>query len=230
MSCRLFLLVLSVMLTFKPGYSDSKSDRAKPQNLGKVTLTNGDGQLLRDIDVGKQLVRQEVTALVTIENSTEHSLMINQTKTSCGCTAVYATNQPIPPGKESELLVGLRLGKPGAFRNRITLQTNLGDFQFHIKGMAQNRIEVRNEQVHYDKKRDCFSVSFNVNDETIELRDLQLAANGHRLLPTSVNHEACMVSAVPFIRLAAGRSSASSSGSGKELVIQHLLEGGDLSL
>lgn len=90
------------------------------------------------IDIGTFPVKSEKTGVFHIKNVGDSKLIIHNVSTSCGCTKVSFNQEPINPGKTTEIKVTMKLDEPGPFNKSITLYTNSQNNaqQLLIKGNA----------------------------------------------------------------------------------------------
>lgn len=76
------------------------------------------------IDIGTFLVKSEKTGVFHIKNIGDNKLIIHNISTTCGCTKVSFNQEPINPGKTTEIKVTMKLDEPGSFLKSITVYTN----------------------------------------------------------------------------------------------------------
>lgn len=66
-------------------------------------------------------------ASFTLTNTGNQPLLITSARASCGCTNLKYSQEPILPGKSTELSVTFNGSGNGAFRKSITVQTNASE-------------------------------------------------------------------------------------------------------
>ena len=90
------------------------------------------------IDIGSFPVKSEKTGVFHIKNIGDSKLIIHNISTTCGCTKVSFDQEPINPGKITEIKVTMKLDESGSFLKSITVYTNSQNNaqQLLIKGNA----------------------------------------------------------------------------------------------
>lgn len=83
--------------------------------------------------------QNEQVALFHLKNSGSKPLIIENVMTSCGCTKVEYSKEPIQPGKELALTIKYKAEKPEYFNKTITIYCNVikSPFQLKISGNAK---------------------------------------------------------------------------------------------
>jgi len=76
------------------------------------------------LDMGNVDYMVPKTAEFTLTNEGNEPLLITYAKASCGCTGLKYSQEPVLPGKTSQLSVTYNAASPGDFRKTITVQTN----------------------------------------------------------------------------------------------------------
>ena len=76
------------------------------------------------LDMGNVEYQVPKTAEFTLTNSGNEPLLITYGKASCGCTGLKYSQEPILPGKSTQLSVTYNAATPGDFRKTLTIQTN----------------------------------------------------------------------------------------------------------
>jgi hypothetical protein len=61
------------------------------------------------------------------KNTGKTPVLIQNVQTSCGCTTAKKPEEPVAPGKKSEISVKYDTNRIGAFEKTITVTTNVGD-------------------------------------------------------------------------------------------------------
>lgn len=85
------------------------------------------------IDMGYFDWEQEQTVDFVILNKGKECLVINYVTTSCGCTTVEYSREPIQPGKKTSLKVKYKSEHPEHFDKTITIHCNAKNSPFHLK-------------------------------------------------------------------------------------------------
>ncbi len=75
-------------------------------------------------DFGTVWVGQPAKGTVTVRNVGTAPLLINDVKSSCGCTTPTRPKSPIAPGAASEFTITYNTGHAGKANKRVTLHTN----------------------------------------------------------------------------------------------------------
>jgi hypothetical protein len=104
------LAIVSVLLTGCNDYSTS--------NSAVVNFTN------TEHDFGLLPFKNGAECQIVFQNTGEIPLVIQNVKTSCGCTVPEWTNKPIKPKKESSLLITYDASHSGKFKKTITVFYN----------------------------------------------------------------------------------------------------------
>lgn len=77
----------------------------------------------------------KVTHIFEFTNTGKEDLILQDVKTSCGCTTPNWTKTPIAPGDKGQVEVTYNAkGRPGQFTKTITVTTNAGVERLQIKG------------------------------------------------------------------------------------------------
>lgn len=69
----------------------------------------------------------ELSHTFVVHNSGDSALHIKRVRTSCGCTSVEYSRQPIAPGKSGYVRLSYRSDRTGPFRQSATVSTNAAD-------------------------------------------------------------------------------------------------------
>lgn len=87
-------------------------------------------------DFGKIPQNKEVTHEFTFKNPGMIALIINDVKSSCGCTVPEYPKAPIPPGGEGKIKVVFDAKSSGHFSKTITVYSNTQEKEtkLYIKG------------------------------------------------------------------------------------------------
>ncbi len=90
-------------------------------------------------DMGDFDWQQEQTMDFVVSNTGEKLLVMNGISTSCGCTSVEYSKEPVQPGKSLILKVKYKADHPEHFNKTITVYCNVKDspFQLRISGNAK---------------------------------------------------------------------------------------------
>jgi hypothetical protein len=98
-------------------------------------------------DFGTVKQGAEVEHIYKIKNTGDKDLIITKTVASCGCTASFATKDPIPPGKEGEVKAIFKTrGRRGRTSKRIVVSSNDPDtpkLYLTIKGDIIQDVELK---------------------------------------------------------------------------------------
>ncbi|MFZ2897934.1 MAG: DUF1573 domain-containing protein [Saprospiraceae bacterium] len=90
-----------------------------------------------EFDFGTVDQGEAVTHVYKFKNTGNEPLIISSAKGSCGCTVPKWPNEPVPPGKEGEMLVEFDTkGKSGMQNKKVTITANTNPQQtfIYIKG------------------------------------------------------------------------------------------------
>lgn len=104
------------------------------------TSTNGKEIIQTKIEVKEQTVSlghfswmEEQKRNFILYNVGKHPLVINDVTTSCGCTSVDYSKQPVRPGDSISLRVTYKADKPEHFNKTITVYCNADPSLVHLK-------------------------------------------------------------------------------------------------
>ncbi len=86
-----------------------------------------------EYDFGSLQQKNQVTHCFEFFNRGETALVINDVKTSCGCTAVQWPKEPVRPKKSGIISVGYDAAFPGVFHKEITVYYNGPGSPFVLK-------------------------------------------------------------------------------------------------
>lgn len=111
-------------------------DKAPKKEINNQTAVECKNTL---IDMGKFDWQQEQKTHFTLENTGSSPLVIINMITSCGCTSVEYTKEPVRPGNSVELKVRYKADHPEHFNKTITVYCNSASspIKMEIKGTAQ---------------------------------------------------------------------------------------------
>ncbi len=93
------------------------------QNAGKVEWVT------RQVDAGKSALGTPVTGEFEVKNISKENLIIMEVRSSCHCTAVEWTSEPIAPGKSGTIKAIYDGQRQGEFYRIITVTTNFDPAQ-----------------------------------------------------------------------------------------------------
>ena len=88
------------------------------------------------ISLGRFNWKEERKATFKIENIGKHPLVINDVTTSCGCTSVDYSKEPVRPGDSISLQVTYKADHPEHFDKTITVYCNANPSLVHLKIMG----------------------------------------------------------------------------------------------
>ena len=78
-------------------------------------------------DFGKIPYKKEATFSFSFSNSGKTMLIINNVKTSCGCTIPEWSKEPIRPGKKGQITIKYDAAFPGVFHKTVEVYYNGSD-------------------------------------------------------------------------------------------------------
>lgn len=90
-------------------------------------LTRNDASILfneQEHNFGSLSYKKVMEYGFEFSNSGETALLINDVKTSCGCTIAQWTKTPVKPGKSGTIKVRYDAAFPGVFQKEITVHYN----------------------------------------------------------------------------------------------------------
>ena len=117
------LLVMPAMMLIAQESKTTTTTPATPEapKLAVGAKATWDKLLL---DMGEVEYQKPKTAEFTLTNTGNEPLLITYGKASCGCTGLKYSQDPILPGKSTQLSVTYNAATPGDFRKTLTVQTN----------------------------------------------------------------------------------------------------------
>lgn len=79
------------------------------------------------------------TCAFSLQNTGEHPLIVQDIITSCGCTTVEYSKEPVPSGKSLDIKVTYKADHPEHFNKTITVYCNAEEspLQLKIQGSAK---------------------------------------------------------------------------------------------
>lgn len=89
---------------------------------GRTTLSLS----ISEIDFGSMGMGEAQARKVRITNTGNELLVINDVTTSCGCTEVEFSREPVHPGQSTELIVRYNPDEKGFFSKTISIYSNAG--------------------------------------------------------------------------------------------------------
>ena len=100
---------------------------------------------VQEHDYGKIPLKEEIEYRFEFSNPGKTPLVINDVKTSCGCTIPEWPKKPVKPGNKGEIKVKYDATFPGAFNKTITVY-------FNGKG-SPVRLSIKGQVGHPAKKK-----------------------------------------------------------------------------
>ena len=94
------------------------------------------------VSFGKFDWQEEQKTTFTLKNAGDKPLVIQDVTTSCGCTTVAYSKEPVRPGKETVIEVGYKAESPGYFNKTITVYCNAEISPLTLK-ISGNANEIR---------------------------------------------------------------------------------------
>ena len=98
---------------------------------GQIVPEDNSKQIMTQASVDRTFVsmgdfdwQEEQKATFTLKNTGNRLLVIHYTTTSCGCTTVAYSKEPVPPGKETLLEVYYKAERSGYFDKTVTVHCN----------------------------------------------------------------------------------------------------------
>lgn len=85
------------------------------------------------VDLGDVPFRQHRDATYTLTNTGNEPLLITSARASCGCTNLKYSQEPVLPGKSTEISVTFNGTGNGPFRRSITINTNASERPTHLQ-------------------------------------------------------------------------------------------------
>lgn len=85
------------------------------------------------ISLGRFNWREEQNVVFTVQNIGEHPLVVNNIITSCGCTTVEYSKEPVQSGRSLNIKVKYKADHPEHFDKTITIYCNATDSPFRLK-------------------------------------------------------------------------------------------------
>ncbi|MEY4902732.1 MAG: hypothetical protein RLZZ292_547 [Bacteroidota bacterium] len=95
----------------------------------KITIIDGTAnagkvEWVRQVDLGDIPFDVPATAFFSLKNVSKEPLILLDVHSSCGCTVVEATKEPILPGGETTIKAVYNARTEGAFYKLLTVTTN----------------------------------------------------------------------------------------------------------
>ena len=134
-----FLLTLAVaLLAATVSFAQKLSAVDNSQNAGKVEWLN------RQADFGKIPFGVPVTREFKVKNISRENLMILQVRTTCSCTSVMWSQEPIPPGQTGVIIATFDAQREGDFYKVLAVSTNFDPAQsvpLALTGKVDRKLE-----------------------------------------------------------------------------------------
>ena len=134
-----FLLTLAAaLLTVTVSSAQKLSAVDNSQNAGKVEWLN------RQADFGKIPFGVPVTREFKVKNISRENLIILQVRTTCSCTSVMWSQEPIPPGQTGAIIATFDAQREGDFYKVLAVSTNFDPAQsvpFALTGKVDKKLE-----------------------------------------------------------------------------------------
>lgn len=106
-------LYLKIIRGEKVGQEDKSKQVVTKVNVDKTSVSMGNFNW-----------QEEQKATFTLKNTGDKLLVIQDVATSCGCTTVSYSKEPVQPGKETTLEVAYKADRPEHFAKTITVYCN----------------------------------------------------------------------------------------------------------
>jgi len=134
-----FLLTFAIaFLTTAVSSAQKLNTVDNSQNAGKVEWLN------RQADFGKIPFGVPVTREFKVKNISRENLMILQVRTTCACTSVIWSQEPIPPGQTGVIIATFDAQKEGDFYKVLAVSTNFDPAQsvpLALTGKVDKKLE-----------------------------------------------------------------------------------------
>ncbi|MDE5761855.1 MAG: DUF1573 domain-containing protein [Bacteroides sp.] len=101
-----------------------RGEQIEQENASKQIITKV-GIDRTSVSLGNFNWQEEQKATFTLKNTGDKLLVIQDVATSCGCTTVSYSKEPIQPGKETTLEVAYKAERPEHFAKTITVYCNV---------------------------------------------------------------------------------------------------------
>ncbi len=145
MSFQCFLLDKNnkVLVIGNPSINPQVWDLYKQQITGETTTTDIPKTKVRvpmsEMEVSGLEVGKVSTVTFVLTNEGNVPLVIDDVKSSCGCTVPSWNKSPVEPGQETKLEVTIKPEEPGYFHKTIDVYCNVNEekLQLSIKGMVK---------------------------------------------------------------------------------------------
>lgn len=85
------------------------------------------------LDLGNFTCNDEQIREILLDNIGHHPLVVNDIITSCGCTTVEYSKEPVQSGKSLSIKVKYKADHPEHFDKTITIYCNATDSPFRLK-------------------------------------------------------------------------------------------------
>lgn len=88
------------------------------------------------VNLGEFSSEQSQSCIFTLYNTGENMLVIDDAVTSCGCTSVEYSKEPVSPGKSLDIIVTYKADHPEHFNKTITVYCNSSASPLRLKIMG----------------------------------------------------------------------------------------------
>ncbi len=91
------------------------------------------------VDLGKFNWQKTQKAVFTLRNTGKNLLAVSKVISSCGCTSVNYSNEPVKPDDSIEIFISYKAYKPEYFNKAVMVYCNVenGPIALNVKGMAK---------------------------------------------------------------------------------------------
>ncbi len=134
----LLLTLAAALLAVTVSSAQKLSAVDNSQNAGKVEWLN------RQADFGKIPFGVPVTREFKVKNISRENLIILQVRTTCSCTSVMWSQEPIPPGQTGAIIATFDAQREGDFYKVLAVSTNFDPAQsvpFALMGKVDKKLE-----------------------------------------------------------------------------------------
>lgn len=123
---KFIMLTLALILGVQVNAQEEKKTETKKETTKKKKST---GLTFTTVEIVRNDIPYGSDELFVFEfkNNSKTPAIIQNVQTSCGCTTANKPEEPIKPGKKSQISVKYDTKRVGAFTKTITITSNVGE-------------------------------------------------------------------------------------------------------
>ncbi len=165
-----FLLICCLLFPGMLIAQDQETRKKKAKDAPEITFEK------TIYDYGKIPYQSDGICEFVFKNTGKSPLVINQVKSSCGCTVPLFPKEPIEKNKKGRIEVKYDTKRQGQFMKSITVLTNdpNGPIKLTIKGEVERPSEEELKQMNFERKKQAHDRKKEMEQKRVESSGIKL--------------------------------------------------------